>query len=154
MLRESVFNICQNTIKGSRFLDLFAGSGAMGFEALSRGAAHVTVVEHNRNAISSIRENIASLQVSSQISLMTCSAGAALQHLASPFDIVYVDPPYDIPAAPLVEALLSRELLSLGAIVFIEERNRSQATAPTFVGLAWIDSRRFGEALLHQYRSI
>lgn len=152
MLRESVFNICQSAIEGSRFLDLFAGSGAMGLEALSRGASHATFVERNRNAIASIRENIAALQVASQISLMTCSAEAALVRLSSPFDIVYVDPPYDIAAAPLVEELLSRNLLAPNAIVFIEERSRSQATAPVFKGLAWIDSRRFGEALLHQYR--
>jgi len=152
MLRESVFNICQNAIEGGRFLDLFAGSGAMGLEALSRGAAHATFVEQDRNAISAIRENIASLQVASKISLMTCSAKVAIQRLESPFDIVYVDPPYDLPAAQLIEELLSRKLLAPDAILFIEERNRAQASPPSFSGLAWIDSRRFGEALLHQYR--
>ena len=153
MLRESVFNICQLQIEGGNFLDLFAGSGAMGLESISRGAAHATLVEKDRNALIAIRENIASLQIESQVSLMTCSAEVALQRLASPFDIIYIDPPYALPAAPLVEKVLGAKLLAPQGILFIEERFRAKATAPLFSSLLWIDSRKFGDALLHQYRS-
>lgn len=152
MLREAVFNICQSEVTGGAFLDLFAGSGAMGLEAISRGAAHATLVEKDRHAIAAIRENIASLQVESETSLMTCSAEAAIKRLSSPFDIIYIDPPYDLPTAPLVEQILAHKLLALYGLLFIEERFRKTATAPQFTSLSWISSRKFGEALLHQYR--
>ena len=151
MLRESVFNICQCAIEGARFLDLFAGSGAMGLEALSRGASHATFVENDRGAAACIRNNIAALQVASQTSLLTCSAKIALQRLLGQFDIVYIDPPYDMPCAPFVEELLARGLLASGAFLFLETRSAS-TTSPVFSSLSLIKERRFGDALLHQYR--
>ncbi len=85
MLRESVFNICQNEIAGARFLDLFAGSGAMGLEALSRGASHITLVENDRHALASIRENIAVLQAASQTTVIAGQAKRVLKQLSFPF---------------------------------------------------------------------
>jgi 16S rRNA (guanine(966)-N(2))-methyltransferase RsmD len=153
MLRESVFNICQNEIAGARFLDLFAGSGAMGLEALSRGAAHITLVENDRQALSTIRENIAALQAASQTTLIAGQAMRALKHLASPFDIIYIDPPYETPILPFIEELLARNLIETSGILFIEERSGSHAPISLDVPeLSKIGSRQFGEALLHQYR--
>lgn len=152
MLRESVFNICQNEIPGARFLDLFAGSGAMALEAVSRGASHATMVENNRNALASIRENIALLQAASQTTVMTCDAKSALSKLSGPFEIVYVDPPYDMPIAPFIDALIKRGLLAPGGLLFIEERSRPTPPALHFSSLSLVGTRRFGEALLHQYR--
>jgi 16S rRNA (guanine966-N2)-methyltransferase len=153
MLRESVFNICQNEIGGARFLDLFAGSGAMGLEALSRGAGHVTLVENDRQALAAIRENIAALQAASQTTLIAGPAMRALKRLAAPFDIIYIDPPYDMPILPFIEEILARNLIESSGTLFIEER--SGQSAPFSIDapkLSKIGSRRFGEALLHQYR--
>ena len=152
MLRESVFNICQNEIHGARFLDLFAGSGAMGLEALSRGASHATLVESDRRAMCSIRENVAILQAASQTNLLNIDVKQALKRLSAPYNIIYVDPPYDLPAAPFVEELLSRDLIATNGILFIEERNHPQPSPPQFSSLSLVSTRRFGEALLHQYR--
>jgi 16S rRNA (guanine966-N2)-methyltransferase len=153
MLRESVFNICQNEIAGARFLDLFAGSGAMGLEALSRGASHITLVENDRHALASIRENIAALQAASQTTLIAGQAKRALKRLTSPFDIIYIDPPYDMPILPFIEELLARNLIEQSGILFIEERSGIHAPISLDVPeLSKISSRRFGEALLHQYR--
>lgn len=152
MLRESVFNICQNEIQGARFLDLFAGSGAMGLEALSRGASHITLVENDRRAISSIRENIAILQAASQTTLITSDVVRALKQLSSPFDIIYIDPPYDTPVLPLIEKLLAQNLVETNGVLFIEERKCPHPSSFDFPQLSKICSRRFGEALLHQYR--
>ena len=154
MLREAVFNICQNVIEGAQFLDLFAGSGAMGLEALSRGALHVTFVEQNRNAIASIYKNIEELQVPEQTTVFACNADTAIKRLQGKnlFDIVYIDPPYDLGAKPFADALISQKLLREQAFIFIEERSRSKKLAPNFPELTWINSRQFGEALLHQYR--
>jgi len=152
MLRESVFNICQNEIQGAHFLDLFAGTGAMGLEALSRGARHATLVESDRKALSSIRENIAILQVASQTTLIACDAKHAVKRLSGSFDIIYIDPPYHTPAAPFVEELIARGHVAEAGILFMEERNHPNPSPPHFSLLYLAGSRRFGEALLHQYR--
>lgn len=152
MLRESVFNICQQEIQGAYFLDLFAGSGAMGLEALSRGASHATLVESDRRAIAAIRENIAILQVASETTLVTTHAEQALKRLSVPFNIIYVDPPYDMPIEPFVKELLNRNLIASNGILFIEERSGPHPTSLHFPQLTLVGSRRFGEALLHQYR--
>lgn len=149
MLREAVFNICQNDIAGARFLDLFAGSGAMSFEAISRGASHATMVESNHQAVSCIKENIAALQAESQTTLIPADAGRALVILSkqsAQFDIVYLDPPYDKPL-DLVPLL---PLLAPQAIVFIEERYEPKKPHKPYdvSGLKLKDSRRFGIALL------
>lgn len=143
-LREAVFNICQHEISGARFLDLFAGSGAMGIEALSRGASHATFVENDRQALRCIAENIKTLQLESQTTVVR-----SLKTLTSSFDIVYLDPPYETPIAPIIDELFP--LLAPNALLFIEERSTSHPSAP-LSQLQHLDTRRFGIALLHQYK--
>lgn len=152
MLREAVFNICQSEIANARFLDLFAGSGAMALEALSRGASHSTLVEQNRNAIACIKENIAILHVEAQTNLIPCDTNRAITLLVKQgalFDIIYIDPPYDTPVllAPLIP------LLAPQALLFLEERHnpKKQHQAPPHPGLQLRDTRRFGIALLSTF---
>lgn len=151
VLREALFNICQWEIQGARFLDLFAGSGAIGFEALSRGAAHITLVEKNRQALACIQANIDLLDVRAKIEVLPLDAAAAMKRLSHPFDIVYIDPPYDTDVARLVETLLEKELLKENALLFLEERYEKGKEAPLWKGLELIKSRRFGIASIHQY---
>ncbi len=155
MLREAVFNICQNSIDEARFLDLFAGSGAMGLEAISRGASHATLVESNRMALSCIKQNIEELKTSEQIQILPLKAEKALQILtkqSSLFDIVYIDPPYDTSTNALFDSL--PPILAPGAIIFLEERYSQKGQNPPYESssIQLKDSRRFGIALLHQYR--
>jgi len=155
MLREAVFNICQNAIEGARFLDLFAGSGAMGLEAISRGASHATLVESNRHALSSIKENIDILNTRAQVQILPVKAEKALQVLAKQsqlYDIVYIDPPYDTSTNALLDSL--PPILAPGALIFVEERYSPKGQNPPYEPpfLQLKDSRRFGIALLHQYR--
>jgi 16S rRNA (guanine(966)-N(2))-methyltransferase RsmD len=145
MLREAVFNICQNEIADARFLDLFAGSGAMAFEALSRGASHAVLVEQNRHAIAAIRENIAILHLTTQITLLPHNATRALAQLHKQhalFDIIYIDPPYDHPfdPAPLLP------LLAPHATLFWE--TDATRPPPTLPPLTCTSSRHFAAALL------
>ena len=150
MLREAIFNICQNEIAGARFLDLFAGSGAMGLEAISRGAAHSTFVEQNRQAIMCIKENITMLKVEPQTKVIPTDAARAITLLANQqFDLIYIDPPYDMlfdfaPVAPL---------LAPNGTLFIEGRhNPKQQHKPVELpGLRHKDTRKFGIALLSIY---
>ena len=151
MLREAVFNICQNEIEGARFLDLFAGSGAMGLEAVSRGAIHAMLVESNRQAFSCVKENVKNLKIEDETSLMPVPAERALTMLLKQkarFDIVYVDPPYETPIAPLLGSLLP--LLTPRAILFVEERNnpKKEHQPYSIPGLNVKETRRYGIALL------
>lgn len=93
-LRETLFNILTPRIGGARFLDAYAGTGAVGIEALSRGAAHAWFLERNRGAIETIRDNVASLGLEPRATVV---AGPVLLSLARyPADIVFLDPPYHL----------------------------------------------------------
>ncbi|HXS95197.1 MAG TPA: 16S rRNA (guanine(966)-N(2))-methyltransferase RsmD [Candidatus Limnocylindrales bacterium] len=92
-LRETLFDILQTRIEGARFLDAYAGTGAVGIEALSRGASHVFFLERSRPAIEAIRENLESLKVGPRATVLT---GPVLLTLERPeVDIAFLDPPYD-----------------------------------------------------------
>ena len=95
-IKETLFNMMQTWVPGSRFLDLFAGSGAIGIEALSRGAEYAVFVESSRKAVRVIEENLAFTKLTGKASVMTMDAEAALRVLdrGKPFDIVFMDPPY------------------------------------------------------------
>ncbi|MCU1234602.1 MAG: putative methyltransferase [Candidatus Solibacter sp.] len=94
-LRETIFDILQTRIEGAVFVDAYAGTGAVGIEALSRGARHVFFLEKNRAALDAIRQNLATLNAERRA---TVYAGAALLTLARcrTADIVFLDPPYDL----------------------------------------------------------
>jgi 16S rRNA (guanine966-N2)-methyltransferase len=97
-LRETLFNILGPRISGCRFADLFAGTGAVGIEAVSRGAAHAFFAENAPTALRALKSNLASLNISGNYTLEDRSAAALLQRLvklAEPLDIIFLDPPYD-----------------------------------------------------------
>ena len=97
-LREALFNIISSDVPGSRFLDVCAGSGAVGLEALSRGAESAVFVEQSRRALALLEENIEHCGVGSAARIMPKEAVAALKGMAAgdqEFDIVFLDPPYD-----------------------------------------------------------
>ena len=92
-LREALFNVLAPHIEGSVFLDAYAGSGAVGIEALSRGASKVILIERNAQAIATIRENLRELDIEKQVTVVR--GGAAVLLPEYPADIVFLDPPYD-----------------------------------------------------------
>jgi 16S rRNA (guanine(966)-N(2))-methyltransferase RsmD len=107
-LRETLFNILQPRIEGCRFVDLYAGTGAVGIEALSRGAAHVWFSENAAPALAALRENLKALKITRNHTIEDRGTGAMLQSLAklsAPLDIVFLDPPYE--AAAEYESTLS-----------------------------------------------
>ena len=92
-LRETLFDILQTRIEGSTFLDAYAGTGAVGIEALSRGASHAWLLERNRAALDAIRDNVAALQLERRATVV---AGPVLLTLSKyPVRIVFLDPPYE-----------------------------------------------------------
>ena len=146
-LRETLFNVLAPRIAGSVFLDLYAGSGAVGIEALSRGASHVIFVEHAPPALRAIRSNLASLGILGNYSIESHRAAAALRRLAvtePKADIVFLDPPYnDTDEYDSTLSLLGGECLPLlapGAIVIAEHLRK--LTLPDTAGA------------LHRYRTL
>lgn len=164
-LRESVFNICQNSIEGARFLDLFAGSGAMGLEALSRGAQCATFIDQNKEAIRCIQQNVEHLEVKGQTKILHGNAFQLLSMLHEQqvqFDIIYADPPYKTPASPHQPTLYYSEkiirwidehaLLAPQGTLFIEESFEAQPKIHHLKTLELKKSRRTGAAVLQQYQ--
>ncbi|MDQ2835644.1 MAG: 16S rRNA (guanine(966)-N(2))-methyltransferase RsmD [Acidobacteriota bacterium] len=97
-LRETLFNILAPHLPGSRFADLYAGTGAVGIEALSRGAAHVWFAENAAPALASLRQNLSTLKITRDFTLDDRGTGALLQQLPKltrPIDLVFLDPPYE-----------------------------------------------------------
>ena len=97
-LRETLFNILTPRLNGCRFVDLYAGTGAVGIEALSRGAEHVWFAENAEPALAALRQNLSALKISRGFTLEDRGVGAMLQRLSKlpePVDLVFLDPPYD-----------------------------------------------------------
>lgn len=153
-VKQTLFAIIEPDLHGARFLDLFAGSGAAGIEALSRGAAHATFVERDRDAIRVIKANLdrTGLGMGGRSTLVRSDAVEWLRKPPQePFGIVFVDPPYDEPATLVrtLEALGPR--LAPGARVVAKHFWRS--APPATVGLLASErERRFGETKLTFYR--
>jgi len=125
-VRETLFNWLQPRIVGARVLDLFAGSGALGLEALSRGAAHATFVEKDRRAAAAIEALVREWQEADASVVcsdsMTWLAGA---QPSAPFDVVFMDPPYDAGLLGAAAAALTRAgLLAADSRIYIERRAR------------------------------
>ena len=94
MTKQAVFNIIQNYVEGAVFLDLFAGSGQMGIEALSRGAASAVFVDSSRDSIEVVRENLNTTQLAQSAQVIQMDSLAFLAGQCGPFDIALLDPPY------------------------------------------------------------
>jgi 16S rRNA (guanine966-N2)-methyltransferase len=161
-LRESIFNICQGSIKGASFLDLFAGSGAMGFEALSRGAQLACFVEKDKEAIQCIQKNASQLNVHSHCQIFYGNVFQVLkkfQNQGKQFDIIYADPPYhtltneeQIPySTKIVQWIDQSSLLSFGGVFFIEEASEVQLQMDSLESLFLKSTRRLGRTFLYQY---
>ncbi len=147
-VRESLFARLGD-LAGRRVLDLFAGSGALGFEALSRGAASVVFVDRSPAVIETLGDNAAALGVTGAVALRRGEASAVLGRLAGtpPFDLVFLDPPYaGDRLAVALRVLAESRLLAPGALV-VAESDRRHPPAPV-KGLAAIDERRYGETLI------
>jgi len=130
-VRETLFNWLQPVLGFSRCLDCFAGSGALGFEAASRGAAEVVMVEADRQAFNTLQQNKTSLQAE-QCELLHGRVEAYLSNVDKQFDVVFLDPPYQLDLWSAVAAMLTDNgLLSEGARIYLEyPRRQSQPVLP------------------------
>ncbi|HEY2670939.1 MAG TPA: 16S rRNA (guanine(966)-N(2))-methyltransferase RsmD [Rugosimonospora sp.] len=150
-VREALFGSL-GPLDGTRFLDLYAGSGAIGLEAASRGAAHVLLVESDPKAARAARDNVTLLGAARQVTLMTARVAQVLAGGPSgaPYDVVFADPPYaagEPEITGVLEGLVEHGWLAPGAEVVIERSRRSPEPAwvPCVTGER---SRRYGDTTL------
>lgn len=163
-LRETVFNILAPRLEGCRFADLYAGSGAVGIEAISRGAAQVWFAEKAAPALAAIRANLKALRIAQGFAIEERGAGALLERLVKAaeagrpgeeLDVVYLDPPWE--AAAEYERTLSllgsgrgRTVLAPGALVVAEHSSKAPLAA-RYGELVQTRTRKQGDAALSFY---
>ncbi len=149
-LRESLFNILADQLHGRHVLDLFAGTGALGIEALSRGAASAVFIDRAKPALTAIAKNLAALALTDRTRVIRWDIVDnldCLQNEPQRFDIVFLDPPYDTGAvAPALAALLRVDVLAPGARIIVEHSRRENV--PVMEAVTLSDQRRFGKTLV------
>lgn len=151
-VKEALFSILSARLYGARVLDLYAGSGALALEALSRGAQSAVLVDCAGKACQAIRENIAALQCADRAQLLRMKDAAALTALCKSgdaFDIVFLDPPYRMDTAPVCAALADKGLLKRDGVIVVEHgREKTPAVAAP---LRLKDRREYGITALSFY---
>jgi 16S rRNA (guanine(966)-N(2))-methyltransferase RsmD len=156
-VRESLFAILTPRISGCSFLDLFAGAGSVGLEALSRGAIRAAFVDSSRGCASAIRENLALMSRQADAVVVNRPWSSALSQLAEhgeTFDIVFADPPYEDESVLVSVAarVVGRSLLRPGGLLVLQHTIRLALPDALDGPAIRVDSRRFGETLLSFYR--
>jgi 16S rRNA (guanine966-N2)-methyltransferase len=157
-VRESLFGILESAgrVSGACVLDLYAGTGALGLEALSRGASRATLVESSREALAAARGNVASLGMQDRARVLAADVRDAIRRGMGdgPFDLVLADPPWALvdsgEAVRLLEDLARSSLLSEDALVVLEHSARTPS--PEIEGLVNDQSRRYGDTALTFYK--
>ena len=157
-LRETLFNILAPRIKGARFLDLCAGSGAVGIEALSRGAAHATFVDQSRRMCALIEMNLEELTVDENDSEVV-NGGAAefllrrVKKERSPFDIIFFDPPYEADYDVVLHRLGEHGVLLASAAIVVVEHHKKRELKEEFGSLHRYRTLKQGDSVLSFYQA-
>lgn len=153
-IKESLFNILQGEVEGSSVLDLFAGSGGLGLECLSRGAAGAVLVDQSREAASCIRRNVEKLRFGDRAVLLNVDWQKALIQLSMQekhFDLVFLDPPYRMDdLRELCDLLAVKGLLEPQALIVWERKNGSDKTLSA--RFEQVKQREYGETEIVFYR--
>jgi 16S rRNA (guanine966-N2)-methyltransferase len=152
-VKEALFSILGSRVDDAQVLDLFAGSGALGFESLSRGAQHVTFVEKHRLTAETLRDTARALGVAEQVDIVNAPAERAVRALDGRYDLVFADPPYrhEYPLDAF-EALRARRAIDPNTTVVYEHSAREAAPSVTGMGLERIE--RYGEVALEFLRPL
>ena len=156
-LRETLFNILGARVEGSRFLDLFAGSGAIGIEAISRGAVSAVFVENHSAAVRLIRANLASLRIESGARVVLAEVAAAIRTLEklpdTAFDFIFLDPPYaEEKQYEGTLRALEKSLLAGESTIVIAEHRKTLALPASLGALERVRILHQGDAALSFYR--
>ena len=147
-VREALFNWLEHRdcLAGARVADLYAGSGALGLEALSRGADSAVFVEQQRRAAATIRRNAAALGVSDHCDVVAAAVERWRPAPGRPFDVVLIDPPYDLPVSVALAALARLPIAPGGHAVLEQSRRAQPPEWPP--GWEQVDRRGYGETVI------
>jgi 16S rRNA (guanine966-N2)-methyltransferase len=153
LVRGAIFSILQSAVGGNwQVLDLYAGSGALGIEALSRGAGWVDFVESNPKCVTVIKENLALTGFASRAKVYSCTANKALSVLDKLYDIVMLDPPYsDTSFLDTLASLLASHLVGTNSTIIVEYSSH-QALPSQIEAFQLLKSRDYGDTRLSVYR--
>lgn len=150
-VREALFSRLEHldAVEDARVLDGYAGSGALGLEAASRGAAHVVLVEWGKAAAEVCRKNVAALGLRDRVDVVRERVEAYVARPAAPWDLVLLDPPYDVPDATLAEVLAALvPALTVESVVVVERSARS-GEPPWPAAMHGFDTRVYGDTAVH-----
>lgn len=151
-VREALFSSLAPVLEGVRALDLYAGSGALGIEALSRGAAHATFVEHDARTARVLRRNLVSAQVTDRAEVVVADVARwRPADAGEAYDLVLADPPYAEPLRGLLDVLAGLPLAADATLVVERDRRGDEGIDPP-VGLVHVRDRRYGDTVLRTYR--
>jgi 16S rRNA (guanine(966)-N(2))-methyltransferase RsmD len=146
-VREALFAVLGKRVEGARVLDLFAGSGGLGFEAMSRGAGSVVFVDNDAAAVMSIRRNAVRLLADAdRWRILPMNASHALRMLRGTFDVVLIDPPYQRGAVEELTTLMQRGLLAERGVVVLEHPSDFDAALPS--SMRMLKQARYGDTAL------
>lgn len=146
-VRQALYNVLGHRVEGARVLDLFAGSGALGLEAMSRGAATVVFVDNDAAAVMSIRRNAVRLiDDAHAFRIVPMPVLRALRMLRGTFDVVLVDPPYNRGAAEELKLLMQRGLVARDGIVVVEHRSGAATELPASMEI--VRQAKYGDTSL------
>ena len=143
-VRESLFNILQLEIPSSKFLDLFCGTGAMGIEALSRGAKKVVFNDYSRESLTLLKKNLAKVKVDDSFEISNFDAVTFLKNTTEKFDIIFLDPPYKSEFGEKCLSFTSAVLENDGIVILEDEKEWTGE----IVGLYPYDKRKYGRVHL------
>jgi len=153
LARQGLFSMLETAAcKCASVLDLFAGSGALGIEALSRGAAHAVFVDRNRASCDVVKHNLAHTGFKDRAQVLCMPVTKALDVLKGPFDTVFLDPPYEDPStSKILKALAEGRLLETDALVAVVHGDR-HPLENSYGPLVLLKTRRYGDSHVFIYR--
>ncbi len=151
-VKESLFNILRNDMDGAMVLDLFAGTGSLGIEAISRGAARAVMVEKHRQSLQIIQKNLQALELSEQIEVLPFDVFKYLKTSDYAFDLAFIDPPFTQALAHDVMTALSQSAAGRpGALIAIESAKKEHIE-DEYSHIKLLDRRHFGDKCLSIFR--
>lgn len=152
LVRGAIFNIIRDVVPGAEVLDIYAGSGALGLEALSQGAGHVVLVESNRQAAEVLLRNIDMLKAGAEVDLVPMDALGYLERCRTKFGLILADPPYDEEVTPLLlERISNKVILEEWGVAVIQEPAKRQP-CPGHKELQLWKTRKHGKTMVTFYR--
>lgn len=149
-VKESIFNLIQEFLPCDTVLDLFAGSGALGIEAVSRGSSKCICVDCDKLSLDTVKKNYENLRLLESCELVLSDASAYLKRCSDKFDIIFLDPPYNKGfTTPVMELLNERNLLNDDGVIVIESDDGDDL--PEFAGFNILKKKKYGRTIITLY---